>query len=195
MPVAFKVIWKRYYITLTNLRDAMAASRRRGNRDASFCFGIGNRRTSAPPPPDPGPQTPAVFIECALGLRPYLLRTLLRCYVSAARQDRGQRLLSVADVEPKIIVNTAASHNHSEMITFDRTGVWPSCLVCETAKGDITMLRKLLFVLVTAAALGTAVLPPSPASAWHGRGHGWGHSGWGHSWGYSGYRSRGHRGW
>jgi hypothetical protein len=42
------------------------------------------------------------------------------------------------------------------------------------------MLRKLLFVLIAAAALGTAALLPSPASAWHGRGHGgWGHSGWG----------------
>jgi hypothetical protein len=42
------------------------------------------------------------------------------------------------------------------------------------------MLRRLLFVLVAAAALGTAALLPSPASAWYGRGHsGWGHTGWG----------------
>ena len=58
------------------------------------------------------------------------------------------------------------------------------------------MLRKLLFVLIAAAALGTAALLPSPASAWHGRGHGgWGHSGWGHSWGYSGHHARVHHGW
>src|ERR1700748_2563838 len=65
------------------------------------------------------------------------------------------------------------------MITFDQTGVWISCLFCETARGDITMLRKLLFVLIAAAALGTAALLPSPASAWHGRGH----IGWGNTWG------------
>jgi hypothetical protein len=49
------------------------------------------------------------------------------------------------------------------------------------------MLRKISFALVAAAALGTAALAPTSASAWghgfHGRYHGgWGHRGlgWGH---------------
>jgi hypothetical protein len=64
------------------------------------------------------------------------------------------------------------------------------------------MLRKLIFAFVAAAAFSTAVLSPTSASAWHGRGHGWGHSHWGHShwahsWGYSGlgHRGWGHHGW
>jgi hypothetical protein len=44
------------------------------------------------------------------------------------------------------------------------------------------MLRKIGFALVAAAALGTAALAPTSASAWgHGHGfHGGRHGGWGH---------------
>jgi hypothetical protein len=53
------------------------------------------------------------------------------------------------------------------------------------------MLRKLMFIMVAIAAVGTAALTPTPASAWHGGWHGGGwhgggwHGGWrGGGWGY-----------
>jgi hypothetical protein len=54
------------------------------------------------------------------------------------------------------------------------------------------MVRKLTFAVVAAAALGTAALAPTSASAWHGGWGGWHggfHGGWGYGgWGYGGYR-------
>jgi len=47
------------------------------------------------------------------------------------------------------------------------------------------MFRKLTIALIATAALGTAALAPTSASAWHGGGGGWGggrggyHGGWG----------------
>jgi hypothetical protein len=77
------------------------------------------------------------------------------------------------------------------MISFDQTLPSHHVLVCLRIAGDITMLRKLVFVLVAVTAFGSVALSPNSASA-YGRGHGWGHSHWAHSWGHSG---RGHHGW
>jgi hypothetical protein len=60
--------------------------------------------------------------------------------------------------------------------------------------GELTMFRKLALTIVAAAALGTAALAPTSASAWHGgwRGHygGWHGGGWGYR--YAGYRAYGY---
>jgi len=59
------------------------------------------------------------------------------------------------------------------------------------------MFRKITFALVAVAALSTAALAPTSASAW-GWGGGWhggyGH-GWGHGWGYRGFGWGYGRGW
>lgn len=48
------------------------------------------------------------------------------------------------------------------------------------------MLRKLTLALVAVAALGTAAMAPTSASAWgwHGRWHGGWHGGWHRGWGW-----------
>ena len=53
------------------------------------------------------------------------------------------------------------------------------------------MLRKFTLALVAVAALGTAAIAPTSASAWgwHGGWHGWHGGGWGYrGWGFGGPR-------
>jgi Spy/CpxP family protein refolding chaperone len=55
------------------------------------------------------------------------------------------------------------------------------------------MFRKLTIAVVAAAALGTAAMAPTTASAWGWHGGGW-HGGWHHGWGGGwGYRAWGYR--
>jgi hypothetical protein len=59
------------------------------------------------------------------------------------------------------------------------------------------MFRKLTIAFVAAAALGTAAMAPTTASAWgwgHGGWHGGWHHGWGGGWGYRGWGYRAYGG-